>query len=369
MSLSEIIIEKIQQSGPISFRDFMEMALYYPELGYYTSGKDKIGKKGDYYTSPNLTHIFGEMIGKQLEEMQYILNEKEFTIVEMGAGTGLLSLDIREYLKKNPELYLNLDYCIVEKSPAMQKEQRKRLGEKVRWCNSIQELSWITGCVFSNELVDAFPVHQVVMGEELMEVFVDYRDGFIEVLKPASDEIKDYLIELDVVLPPGYRTEINLDAIKWIKEIGTSLEKGFVMTMDYGYPSSELYQEYRYSGTLMCYYKHTANDTPYQHIGEQDITAHINFSALDHWGRKNGLEYCGFTDQAHFLLGLGIGDYMEKLQESDAMKHYKKILLIKTLMLEMGETFKVLVQKKGIECKQLSGLKFPCRWKIEEKRK
>jgi SAM-dependent MidA family methyltransferase len=155
MSLSEIIIEKIQQSGPISFRDFMEMALYYPELGYYTSGKDKIGKKGDYYTSPNLTHIFGEMIGKQLEEMQYILNEKEFTIVEMGAGTGLLSLDIREYLKKNPELYLNLDYCIVEKSPAMQKEQRKRLGEKVRWCNSIQELSWITGCVFSNELVDA----------------------------------------------------------------------------------------------------------------------------------------------------------------------------------------------------------------------
>jgi SAM-dependent MidA family methyltransferase len=210
---------------------------------------------------------------------------------------------------------------------------------------------------------------QVVMGEELMEVFVDYRDGFIEVLKPASDEIKDYLIELDVVLPPGYRTEINLDAIKWIKEIGTSLEKGFVMTMDYGYPSSELYQEYRYSGTLMCYYKHTANDTPYQHIGEQDITAHINFSALDHWGRKNGLEYCGFTDQAHFLLGLGIGDYMEKLQESDAMKHYKKILLIKTLMLEMGETFKVLVQKKGIECKQLSGLKFPCRWKIEEKRK
>jgi SAM-dependent MidA family methyltransferase len=364
MLLPEIIIQKIRQNGPISFRDFMEMALYYPELGYYNSQKDRIGKQGDYYTSSNVTSIFGEMLGRQLEKMWQILGEKKCTVVEMGAGMGLLSQDVLGYLKKNRELYQQLDYCIIEKSLVMQKEQKERLGDEVRWCNSMQELSGMTGCVFSNELVDAFPVHQVVMGEELTEVFVDYRDGFREVLRPASSELKNYFTELGVALPQGYRTEVNLDAIKWIQEIGSVLKKGFILTIDYGYPSSELYQEYRSSGTLMCYYKHTANDNPCEHIGEQDITSHVNFSALEHWGRKSGLELCGFTDQAHFLLGLGIEEYLKKLQENDSKNYLKKMLQVKTLIMEMGETFKILIQKKEIECKELSGLKFQSRWKI-----
>ncbi len=364
MSLSEIIKEKIRQNGAISFRDFMEMALYYPELGYYTSTKDKIGKGGDYYTSPNLSPAFGEMLGKQLEEIWHILGEKEFTVVEMGAGTGILSCDVLEYLKKNQELYNDLDYCIIEKSPAMREEQRKRLGEEVKWYDSIHELVGMTGCVFSNELVDAFPVHQMVMKNELMEVFVDYKDDFVEVMKPASDELKDYFSELGVVLPQDYRTEINLDAVEWIKELGASLKKGFVFTIDYGYPSLELYPEYRNKGTLMCYYKHTANENPYRHIGEQDITSHVNFSALEHFGQKNGLELCGFTDLAHFLLGLGIEEYLKKLQETNPPDYHKKILQVKALMMEMGETFKVLIQKKGVECKELSGVKYPCRWKM-----
>jgi len=364
VSLSEIIIQKIQRSGAIPFRDFMEMALYYPKLGYYISSKEKIGKRGDYYTSPNLTPIFGEMLGRQIEEMWHILGEKEFTIVEMGAGTGILSCDVLGYLKKNQELYHDLDYCIIEKSPAMREEQRKRLGEEVQWYDSVHELTGMTGCIFSNELVDAFPVHQVVMENELMEAFVDYKDDFVEVLKPASDELKNYLSELGVVLPQDYRTEINLDAVEWIKEVGASLKKGFVITIDYGYPSSELYQEYRSSGTLMCYYQHTANDNPYQHIGEQDITSHVNFSALEHWGRKSGLELCSFTDLAHFLLGLGIEEYLKKLQEIDPGYH-KKMLQVKALMMEMGETFKVLIQKKGVECKELSGVRYPGRWKIK----
>ncbi|MCX9010459.1 MAG: SAM-dependent methyltransferase [Candidatus Methanoperedens sp.] len=368
MFLSEIIIQKIQRNGPISFRDFMEMALYYPALGYYTSQKDRIGKRGDFYTSPNVTSIFGEMLGRQLEEMWCILGEKEFTVVEMGAGTGLLSQDVLGYLKRNKELYEDLDYCIVEKSPAMKEGQRERLGGEIRWCNSIRELSGMTGCVFSNELVDAFPVHLVMMGEELMEVFVDYKedykDGFLEVLKPASDELKDYFVELGVVLPPGFRTEVNLDAVRWIQDIGSLLKRGFVLTVDYGYPSPELYQEYRSLGTLMCYYRHTANENPYEHIGEQDITSHVNFSALERWGNKEGLELCGFTDQAHFLLGLGIEEYLKKLQESDPRGYMKKMLQVKTLVMEMGEMFKILVQKKRIECTELSGLRFQSRWRI-----
>jgi len=336
----------------------MEIALYYPELGYYTSCKDKIGKAGDYYTSPNLSQAFGEMLGRQIEEMWRILGEKEFTVVEMGAGTGLLSNDVCEYIKKNQDLDHDIKYNIVEKSPAMREEQRKRLGEKVQWYQSIGELPAITGCIFSNELVDAFPVHQVVMKKELMEVFVDYKDDFFEILKPASSKLKEYLAELHVVLPYGYRIEINLDAIKWMEEIASVLRKGFVITIDYGYPSRELYHEQRNSGTLMCYYRHTANDSPFVHIGEQDITSHVNFSALEHWGCKNGLEPCGFTDQAHFLMGVGIEEYLKRLRESEPGDSLKKMLAVKTMMMEMGETFKILIQRKGVEYTELSGLKF-----------
>src|SRR4030067_3517192 len=131
MSLTDTIIKKIKQQGPISFRDFMDMALYYPGLGYYTSDRNKIGKKGDYYTSSNLTPAFGEMMGRQLEEMWGIIGEKKFTVVEMGAGTGLLSLDVIEYLKKNPEIFNYLDYCIVEKSLVLRNEQKENLGRNV----------------------------------------------------------------------------------------------------------------------------------------------------------------------------------------------------------------------------------------------
>src|SRR3990172_4834953 len=364
MSLSDIIIEKIQRSGQISFRDFMEMALYYPASGYYTSDKEKIGRNGDYYTASNLTAAFGKMIGRQLEEMWHVLDEKEFTVVEMGAGTGMLSRDVLEYLKRNHELYQDLEYSIVEKSPVMLENQRKNLNEKVRWYNSITELSGMTGCIFSNELVDAFPVHQVIMEKELMEVMVDYKDGFIETLKPASKQLKNYLIELGIFLPEGYRTEINLDAIKWIEDLSSTLKKGFVITIDYGYPSSELYQEYRSSGTLMCYHRHTSNSSLFENIGGQDITSHVNFSALEHWGNKHGLVYCGFNDMAHFLLGLGIEEYLKDLQKGNPVDHWKKVLQIKTLIMEMGETFKILIQKKGVECEHLSGMKFQSHWKI-----
>lgn len=364
MSLSEIIIKEIQKNGPISFRDFMEMALYYPELGYYNSSKNRIGKKGDFYTNSNMSSAFGELLARQLEEMWHILGEKKFMVVEIGAGTGLLSMDVLKYLNRNKELSGELEYFIVEKSPALREEQKKLLGSSVKWCDSIQELSRLEGCIFSNEVVDAFPVHKVVMDEELMEIYVDYDNVFIETLKPAYAELNDYFSELGVVLPGGFRTEINLDAVKWTKEIASLLERGFVITIDYGYPSSELYQDYRNRGTLMCYHKHTANENPYEHIGGQDITSHVNFSALAHWGRKNGMEKCGFTDQMHFLLGLGIEEYLQKMQMDEPKNYLNKMLPLKTLLMEMGETFKILIQGKAVCCKELSGLKFENRWKL-----
>lgn len=360
MLLSEIIIQRIQKEGPISFHDFMEMSLYYPELGYYTSAQDKIGKKGDYYTSSDLTPIFGAMIGRQLEEMWSILGEKAFTIVEYGAGTGSLCHDILDFLKKNEKLYDKLNYCIIEKSPVMRKMEKTHLHEKVSWYDSIQDIPEITGCILSNELVDNFSVHQVVMEDELMEVFVDYKNGFVEFLKPTQKALTDYMAELKVVLPKGFRTEINLEATEWIKQIAISLKKGYVITIDYGYPSSMLYSERKSFGTLICYNKHRINDHPYNDIGEQDITSHVNFSALCHWGLKNGLECCGFTDQAHFLLALGFKDFTRKTEEKglDIIHLAKKeAFLTHTILVDMGSKFKVLIQQKGIPKQELLGLK------------
>ena len=158
MTLSRLIIQKIKQQGLISFHDFMEMALYYPGLGFYTSDKEKIGRAGDYYTSSNLTPAFGELLGKQIEEMWHILGEKEFTVVEMGAGKGILSGDVLSYLKRNHEFFQELNYCIVEKSLSLRKEQKKRLGnENIKWFDSINDLKGIEGCIFSNELPMYFP--------------------------------------------------------------------------------------------------------------------------------------------------------------------------------------------------------------------
>lgn len=361
MRLAEIIIEKIKKDGPITFRDFMEMALYYPQLGYYTRSEDKIGINGDYYTSSNLSAVFGAMIGRQLEEMWVISGDETFTIVEYGAGTGLLSHDILNYLKSNKPLYDHLNYCIIEKSAAMRLKEQTHLHEKVSWHNAIENLGEITGCVLSNELLDNFSVHLVNMEEMLMEVFVDYQNGFVELLKPAPTALTEYLAQQNITLPKGFRTEINLQAIEWVHEIANVLKKGFVLTIDYGYPASELYQNYRHSGTLMCYYKHSMNNNPYIHIGEQDITSHVNFSALYHWGLKYGLEYCGFTDQGHFLRGLGIADYLRALEntdKNDGDDHRSEALLAHNLLVDMGSKLKVLIQRKGIQPHELSGLKF-----------
>ena len=186
MDLSAIIKQRIGSEGPVSFCDFMEMALYYPELGYYTGPKDKIGRAGDFFTSSNLTHAFGAMIGKQLEEMWRLMGEGEFTIVEYGAGTGALCEDILNYLQGNPKMYDQLRYAIIEKSPAMRDLEKARLNEKVSWHHSIEDISPVTGCVLSNELLDNLSVHRVVMEDAIMEVFVGDQNGFVEVLKPAS---------------------------------------------------------------------------------------------------------------------------------------------------------------------------------------
>jgi SAM-dependent MidA family methyltransferase len=359
MALTDIIIDRIKTNGPLPFRDFMEMSLYHPELGYYTSQGDKIGKTGDYYTSVSLTPVFGAMIAKQIEEMWLITGERAFTIVEYGAGTGALCHDILDYFKNNTDLYEHLHYCIIEKSPSMRQKERLHLHEKVSWHGSITELKEITGCVLSNELLDNFAVHRVMMTDQLMEVFVDYSNGFRESLIPASDELKNYLAELNVALPPGYCTEINLEALQWMKEIASAMKRGYVITIDYGFPSAQLYNDKHCRGTLMCYNRHHVHEDPYNNIGSQDITAHVNFSALKHWGTQHQLETCGFINQAQFLLNLGFIEYMNaRSWRNKNLDDFKKDAMVKhTLLFDMGDKFKVLIQRKNMPDLPLSGLR------------
>jgi len=357
--LAEIIKHRIKKNGPISFHDFMEMALYYPGLGYYTSSKEKIGTRGDFLTSPSMSSEFGALLGRQLEEMFYLLEEKEFTIVEYGAGPGNLCKSILEYLSRRGKIYNRTRYCIIEKSPAMIKLAKTRLPAKVQYYRSINEIRDIRGCILSNELVDNFAVHRVAMEKELKEVYVDFEDGFKEVLRPAPAKLVEHLNELKIELPHGFKGEINMQAAGWMKDLAERLVKGYVVTIDYGYHVSELLEAHRRNGTLTCYYKHRVSEHPYTYIGEQDITAHVNFSALCLWGYKHGLQYCGFTDQCHFLLSLGFYDYLKQTEMpgADHLNYKRERLLAGTLLKDMGHTFKVLVQHKNMDGANLMGLR------------
>jgi SAM-dependent MidA family methyltransferase len=329
----------------------MEMCLYYPLSGYYNSPGGKIGRTGDFYTASTLSSVFGSMIARQMEKMWAVLGKKGFSIVEYGAGTGTLCHDILSYAKNNRQFYESLQYYIIEKSPAMRAIEKTHLADKVIWLESIQEIGPFKGCVLSNELVDNLSVHQVCMQDRLMEVFVSYGDGFKEQLKPAGKELIDYFDELGVRLPEGYHTEVNLEATEWIREIAESLEEGFVITIDYGYTSGELYSERRRKGTMMCYHQHMANDECYGNIGKQDITTHVNFSALSHWGSKHGLSTISLTSQAEFFISLGFDDLLSQVISKPADKYLalrQYALLKKTFLLDMGQKYKVLMQAKSI---------------------
>jgi SAM-dependent MidA family methyltransferase len=371
--LKQIIMEKIRKQGPITFETFMDMALYYPELGYYASLDLEIGRKGDFYTSSHLHPVFGAMIGKQLEEMWEIMGQPSvFHAVEIGAGAGYLCKDILDYLK-DKEIFNSLIYVIVELNPAIQKKQKNLLSyfsDKVKWVTSLKEVKDIKGCILSNELLDAFPVHIVeIVNEEypsplpqvrgrVKEIYV-VLDGneIIEIKQDiSSTDITNYINEFAADISSNYRTEINLKIKDWLKEISEILREGFVLTIDYGYTAEEYYNEERTKGTQLCYYKHQVNENPYENIGKQDITAHVNFSSVKKWGEDFGFRTLGYCPQGIFLISLGIDEAITELY-GNSPDYESEILKIKGLILPqgMGESHRVMIQFKGERLPTLRG--------------
>jgi SAM-dependent MidA family methyltransferase len=367
--LAEVLLDRIRSRGEMTFASFMEAALYEPGLGYYTSPGRKVGAEGDFYTSMNVHSAFGRLIAKEICRFWELLDSPSpFTVAEAGAGGGQLALDILDAISEfNQTLYDTLVYRLIEKEPSLKQAQAERLAqhaERLAWSSPDEledgELSF-TGCIISNELFDAMPVHIVEMTDEgLKEVYVGAdAKGFRERLgHPSTPDLNAYLQSFEVRLLPGQRAEINLVAPEWIASAADALERGFVLTIDYGYLTEELYIPQRRSGTLLCYHRHSTNEDPYILVGEQDITTHINFSQLSEAGKEVGLETVWFGEQYRFLLGVGLMDELIRLEaqaetEQEKLKHR---LALKKLMLPeggMGDTFKVLIQAKGVENPQL----------------
>jgi SAM-dependent MidA family methyltransferase len=363
--LIEIIKGRIQRSGPITFANFMELALYEPEYGYYRSDGTRIGKEGDYYTSPCVHPAFGEIIGRFIHRAYKHLDVQEFTAIEMGAGKGYLALDVLDSIKRaQPRFYSNLNYLIVESSPSLIEEEKTILNDhlhKMRFLSSISEIEdeEVAGVFISNELLDSFPFHRLkYVRNDFQEIYVGLRNGeFKEILDTLStSELKTYIDRYRLEFMEGQEIEINLNAKKWLLNVSRVLRKGFVVTIDYGFKATELFDPIRTKGTYMCFYKHGANENPYTHIGEQDITAHVDFTNLVLAGNDIQLETVKYTTQGQFLIDWGILDILERSSlrnKADQLSYQKDILAIKNLFLPdlMGGKFKVLIQAKNLKNK------------------
>jgi len=362
----EVIISRriAEAGGAIPFADFMALCLYHPQYGYYMAPRDRIGREGDFFTSSSVHALFGRLIARQLRQMWELLGGGSFVVAEQGAGEGHLALDILNAVREeSPDFYEQLHYHLVEISTDNRARQAQQLAghsERVGWC-ALEELAGMEGCILSNELADAFPVHLVEKRDgELREVYtVNGEDGFAEELHPLSTPaIAEHFRWLGVSPTEGNRAEVNLQAVGWIRDLGRLLKRGFVLTVDYGYPAAELYAPWRRNGTLMCYHRHTSSDNPYQQVGCQDITAHVDFTALQRAGEEAGLQPIWFGEQYRFLLGLGFVEALLELQarETDEKSARALRLTLKNLILPdggMGETFKVLIQGKDVGSPEL----------------
>jgi SAM-dependent MidA family methyltransferase len=313
--------------------------------------------------------ILGQAIARQARQIDAALGCPDpFTVVEMGPGKGLLAKHFLSAcrVQADDSFSRRLRYVLIERSPAMRELQRRNLlhglcePDRITWVDDLPSLgpSHVTGLMFSNELPDAFPVHRIQMEKgTAQEIYVDY-DGatFVERLGPlSSPTVQEYLTRLKVALPDGYQTEINTQAVRWMEQVAASIDRGIALTIDYGHTAQDLYGPDRAKGTLLCYHAQMTNEDPYSRVGQQDMTAHVDFSTLATVGETHGLLVTGFTNQMSFLMGLGVEEMLANL-DPEGPEFRAAIHLLRPD--GMGRTFKVLVQHKGLEKPTLDGLTF-----------
>ena len=366
-ALHEILAARIRAEGVITFAEFMRECLYHPVHGYYS--RTSAQRFGDYYTSVDVHPIFGRLLARQLAEMWLLLGSPQpFVVVEAGAGLGRLGGHILDFSARQfPEFYAALRYVAVERSSARRGEHVVHLATHVAAgrVSSAGEIPGAipAGCIFSNELLDALPVHRVVMqGAALREVFVALENGRLveATANPSTPALEQYFQEQGIVLAEGQQAEVCFEACDWIERAGSALDRGFLLTIDYGHEARALYDEHHNRGTLLAYRDHSANENLLEAPGEQDLTAHVNFTAVDLCGRRAGLVRTGLVTQSQFLVALGRNNEFADLYElgQTEMEKLRARLLLKNLIHPegLGEKFQVLIQHKGITEPRLTGL-------------
>lgn len=361
--LITIIKDEITGQGPMTFARFMELALYHPVYGYYATATT-VGPKGDFYTAPNTGALFGGMLAKQFYEMWCLCDSpKTWSLVEYGPGSGLLARDILDAIAEGyQDFYAALTYYLIEISPELSKSQQALLAvhyrDKCHWVNDLAEaapLGGITGCIFGNELIDAFPVHLLAADDnKLNELYVDFngKDLFFKKGTLSTGKLLGYFELQGVQLKNGQKAEANLQAQDWLQNAANNLAQGFVLIIDYGFTTPEMYLPQRVNGTLRCFYRHNLIDDPLINIGHQDITANVNFSLLAAWAGEAGLTTVGLVSQPDFLLNLGLLDTIKNQADySLTPEIMKKTSAIKQLLLPggMGGIFKVMALSKGFD--------------------
>ena len=361
--LAAIIHSQIAAAGGrIPFAEYMDLALYHPDYGYYSAGTVALGRGGDFTTAPEVDPAFGALLATFVRRCDTALAQPApFLLAEHGAGSGRLLRDLLDTLRlADPALYARLAPVIVEKSPALRARQQALLAEgghadRVRWAAAAAG----TGLVLSNELLDAFPVHRVVAGPDgLQEIYValDAAGRLVDAPGPLSDPaLAAYFADSGLLLPRGQPCEVNLAAGAWLRGVAAGLERGFVLTIDYGDSADRLYSPLRPQGTLLCYSNGQVGDDPYAAPGAQDMTAHVDFTALERTGAAVGLETVAATRQLEFLVALGLGERIAALAEAPdrTPAGYQAVLAQRERLFRLIDPdglgrFHVLVQAKGV---------------------
>lgn len=353
-NLTELIRAQIEQTGGvISFARFMELALYTPELGYYSAGQHKFGIAGDFVTAPELGPVFAQCLARQCAQILASLRGGD--ILEAGAGSGALATDLLLELERLGQLPRH--YLILEISNTLRARQEQILAEKaphlrerVRWLDRLPTAGW-RGIVLGNELLDAMPVERFrIHHDTIQSLMVGWeKNHFVWREQLASTFARERVALLK--LEQGYVSEIGFAAEGWIRSVADILQQGVILLIDYGFPRHEFYHPERHTGTLMCHYRHYAHSEPLVRVGLQDITAHIDFSAIAMAGIESGLEILGYNSQAMFLLGCGLDEIAAGIDQNDAHAYLQFTNAVKKLTLphEMGELFKVIAFGRDID--------------------
>ena len=324
----------------ISFARYMELALHEPGLGYYAAGARKFGAGGDFVTAPELSPLFGRTLARQIAE----LLEPGDAVLEFGAGSGALAASILEEL--------DCRYFILETSADLRQRQQQRLGRRVQWLDQLPRD--FRGVMLANEVVDAMPVHALAWTDAgILERGVCANEGQLAWSdRPAAGPVLAAAQSLEVEIPPGgrYESELALFARAWMRSLGRFLARGAILVVDYGFPQREYFHAQRSMGTLACHYRHRMHGDPFYLPGLQDITAHVDFSALARAAGEAGLEPLGYASQAQFLINCGITELLAREDPQDAKRYLPAAAAAQKLLspAEMGELFKVLVAGRGV---------------------